>query len=210
MALIEFVRNHEDLSTDHGYQFKFYCDKCGGGWLSEFQTSLTGMGGSLLKAAGGLFGGVFSRAAGSEYEIRRAIGGPAHDAAMKKAVAEAKGRFQKCSKCGKWVCPETCWNKSKGLCEDCAPDLHEAAASAQAQAAAEQINAKARAADQTEGLDASKGLTLRCTQCDAQIQGGKFCPECGAPVSTKTQCKQCGAEGKAGAKFCPECGAKML
>jgi hypothetical protein len=208
MALIEFVRNHEDLSTDHGYQFKFFCDKCGGGWVSEFQTSVTGMAGGLLRAAGGLFGGVLGRAASSEYEIRRAIGGPAHDAAHKKAVEEAKGRFKKCSRCGKWVCPDTCWNNEKGLCEECAPDLREEAAAAQAQAAKDQIVEKARAADQTGGLDVSRNVSVRCAQCNAQIQGGKFCPECGAPVSTKSACKKCGAEAKAGAKFCPECGEK--
>jgi hypothetical protein len=209
MALIEFVRNHEDLSTDHGYQFKFYCDKCGGGWVSEFQTSVTGMAGGLLRAAGGLFGGVLGRAASSEYEIRRAVGGPAHDSALKKAVEEAKGRFKKCSRCGKWVCPDTCWNDEKGLCEECAPDLREEAAAAQAQAARDQIVEKAHAVDQTGGLDVSRNVSVRCAQCNAQIQGGKFCPECGAPVSTKSQCRKCGSEAKAGAKFCPECGEKM-
>jgi len=209
MALIEFVRNYEDLSTDHGFQFKFHCDKCGGGWMSEFQTSATGMAGGLLRAAGSFFGGVLGRAASSEYEIRRAIGGPAHDAALKKAVEAGKARFKKCSRCGKWVCPDTCWNASKGLCEECAPDLHEEAAAAQAQAAKNQIIEKAGKVDQTGGLDAAAPLQLRCPQCNAQVQGGKFCPECGGPLATKAQCKKCGIEMKAGAKFCPECGEKV-
>ena len=209
MALIEFVRNHEDLSTDHGYQFKFFCDKCGGGWVSGFQASVTGMAGGMLRAAGSLFGGVLGRAASSEYEIRRAIGGPAHDSAMKKAVEEAKGRFKKCSRCGKWVCPDTCWNAAKGLCEECAPDLREEAAAAQAQAAKDQITEKARASDQTGGLDVTGNVSVRCSACNAQIQGGKFCPECGAPVATTTRCRKCSSEAKPGAKFCPECGEKM-
>jgi hypothetical protein len=208
MALIEFVRSHEDLSTDHGYQFKFFCDKCGGGWVSGFQTSVTGVAGGLLRAAGSLFGGILGRAAGSEYEIRRAIGGPAHDAAMKKAVEEAKGRFKKCSRCGSWVCPDTCWNVTKGLCEACAPDLHEEAAAAQARAARDQVVEQVRASDQTGGLDAARALSVRCTRCDAQIQGGKFCPECGAPISLKTACRKCGVETQPSAKFCPECGEK--
>jgi len=29
MALIQFVQNYQDLSTDRGFQFKFHCDKCG-------------------------------------------------------------------------------------------------------------------------------------------------------------------------------------
>jgi len=209
MALIEFVKNYEDLSTDHGYQFKFFCDKCGGGWLSEFQTSVTGMAGGLLRAAGTFFGGVLGRAAGSEYEIRRAVQGPGHDSALKKAVEEGKGRFHKCSRCGKWVCPDTCWNASKGLCEECAPDLMEEAAAAQAQAAKEQIIAAAKNVDQTKGLDIASNIQLRCPQCNAQVQGGKFCPECGGPLAPKSQCKKCQTEMKVDAKFCPECGQKV-
>lgn len=28
MALIQFTRNHSDHSTDRGYQFEFFCDRC--------------------------------------------------------------------------------------------------------------------------------------------------------------------------------------
>ncbi len=28
MALIQFTRNYNDLSTDAGFQFEFYCDHC--------------------------------------------------------------------------------------------------------------------------------------------------------------------------------------
>ncbi|MCX6638013.1 MAG: zinc ribbon domain-containing protein, partial [Acidobacteria bacterium] len=41
MSIIRFTQNHEDLSTDRGYQFKFFCDRCGNGYLSSFQTSVT-------------------------------------------------------------------------------------------------------------------------------------------------------------------------
>ena len=49
--MIQFVQNYEDLSTDHGYQFKFHCDKCGNGFMTEFQTSAIGDGG--VRAARG-------------------------------------------------------------------------------------------------------------------------------------------------------------
>src|SRR5258708_3217467 len=39
MALIEFVQNYEDLSTDMGYQFKFHCDPCHNGHMSRFNRS---------------------------------------------------------------------------------------------------------------------------------------------------------------------------
>ena len=43
MSMIQFVQNYQDLSTDKGYQFKFHCDKCGNGFMTEFQTSAIGM-----------------------------------------------------------------------------------------------------------------------------------------------------------------------
>ena len=122
MAMIQFVKNYEDLSTDKGFQFKFYCDKCGNGFMSRFQPSVTGTAGSLLRAAGGLFGGWASSAGDSAYEVQRAVGGKAHDAALQKAVEEGKEHFHQCSRCGRWVCPEVCWNASAGQCEECAPD----------------------------------------------------------------------------------------
>jgi hypothetical protein len=36
MSAIEFVRNYDDLSTERGFQYKFYCDKCGNGFLSSY------------------------------------------------------------------------------------------------------------------------------------------------------------------------------
>ncbi len=66
--------HYDDLSTDRGYQFKFYCDKCRNGYLSTFETSITGLAGGLLRTAGNLFGGVLGRVGNSTYEIQRAIG----------------------------------------------------------------------------------------------------------------------------------------
>src|SRR5205809_13617 len=39
MPLIQFTRNHSDHSTDKGYQFEFFCDRCGNGFMSEFKAS---------------------------------------------------------------------------------------------------------------------------------------------------------------------------
>lgn len=47
---IEFVRNFDDLSTDKGCQFKFYCDHCGNGYLSSFETSAIGVASSAAKS----------------------------------------------------------------------------------------------------------------------------------------------------------------
>src|SRR5436305_15296231 len=90
MASIEFVQNYDDLSTDLGFQFKFHCDRCGNGFQSRFISNKVGMAGGLLRAAGGLLGGVLGNAGNSAYEIQRAVGGPAHDNALREAVQEIK------------------------------------------------------------------------------------------------------------------------
>jgi Double zinc ribbon/Prokaryotic RING finger family 2 len=208
MALIQFVRNHDDLSTDKGFQFKFYCDKCGNGYMSAFQTSLVGTAGSLLRAAGDVFGGIFGQAGNSAYEIQRAVGGPAHDSALRAAVEEVKPNFTQCVRCGHWVCNEVCWNESRGLCTACAPKTEVEIAAAQSEAQVEQIREKVRAKDQTGDLDLDGRMVARCPKCKAETQGGKFCFECGAPLQSKDECGGCGAALLPKAKFCPECGAK--
>ena len=233
MGMIQFVNNYDDLSTDKGYQFKFYCDKCGNGYMSRFQTSLTGTGGSLLRAAGDLFGGWLSSAGNSAYEIQRAVGGKAHDAALQKAVEEGKEYFHQCSRCGKWVCPEVCWNAAAGQCEECAPDYQEELASAHAQAKAEatrqQLYEKAQQTDYASGIDMSAGASVKaptpaqqqqaalaaaaaaaCSACGVEVGKAKFCPECGAPTKpARPTCVACGHQPEGAPKFCPECGAKI-
>jgi hypothetical protein len=53
--------------------------------------------------------------------MQRAIGRKARSSASERAVEEAKGHFRQCLRCGKWVCPDVCWNSEAGLCEECAP-----------------------------------------------------------------------------------------
>ena len=62
MALIQFVQNYQDLSTDRGFQFKFHCDKCGNGYMTRFQTSTFGVAEAALGIASGLLGGIFNQA----------------------------------------------------------------------------------------------------------------------------------------------------
>ncbi len=231
MAMIQFVNNYEDLSTDRGYQFKFHCDKCGNGYMSRYQASVTGTAGSLLRAAGDMFGGWLSSAGNSAYEVQRAVGGKAHDEALQTAVAEGKQHFHQCSRCGRWVCPEVCWNAAAGQCEECAPDYQEEMASsharAKADAAREQLYEKARSTDYVAGVDMSAGATVKapsahahkapdaadgaaCAECGSQVGKAKFCPECGTPTAPrKPTCTACGHQPEAKPKFCPECGEKM-
>lgn len=208
MASIRFTDNYEDLSTDRGYQFKFFCEKCGNGYMSTFRASKIGMLGSAARAAGSLFGGVFSNVADSTYEVQRAVGGPAHDSALKEAVEEIAPTFKQCTRCGNWVCEPVCWNRKAGLCESCAPDLDEEMASAQAEAAREQIHEKAHTVDWTKSREVGKVSGAVCPHCGAKTQGGKFCGECGGTLASSRACKSCGHEAEGSPKFCPECGGK--
>ena len=204
--IIQFVKNYQNLSTDRGYQFKFYCDACGNGYMSSFQTSMMGVASGVLSVAGSIFGGVLGRARHGAYEVQRAVGGKAHDEALQKAVAEIKNKFKQCTRCGKWVCPEICWNESRQLCQKCAPDLGQEMAAAQAEAARDQIREKARNTDYVANIDMKVDAVAVCPSCSARVGASKFCPECGLPVSVKDKCGKCGAELPATVKFCPECG----
>jgi len=208
MVAIRFTGNHEDLSTDRGYQFKFYCEKCNNGYMSTFKTSTMGTLSSAARVAGNLFGGIFGSVADSSYEVQRAIGGPAHDSALKEAVDEISPIFKQCTRCGNWVCEPICWNKKAGLCESCAPDMDEELAAAQAEAAREQVQTKAREVDWTKSRKIDQVSGAVCASCGTKSQGGKFCPECGAPYSAKKKCNSCGHEAEGTPKFCPECGGK--
>lgn len=228
MSMIKFVRNHSDLSTDKGYQFKFYCDKCGNGYMSRFQASVLGMGGSFLRAASDLLGWGHS-AGNSAYEVQRAVGGQAHDSAFQAAVEEGKQYFHQCTRCGNWVCPEACWNEKVGMCETCAPNYEEEMAAVHAQAKADamrsQLYNKAQEQDYVSNIDISADSHIQappvkkvehkiagtiCSSCGHNVGSAKFCPECGTPAAPpKSTCPGCGFQAEASVKFCPECGVKI-
>ncbi|HWM92988.1 MAG TPA: zinc ribbon domain-containing protein [Thermoanaerobaculia bacterium] len=209
MATVEFTGNYEDLSTDRGYQFKFYCEKCGNGYMSTFQSSKMGMAASAAQVAGNLFGGLFGKAADTAYEIQRAVGGPAHDAALREAVTEIRPMFKQCTRCGQYVCEPICFNRKAQLCERCAPDMDEEIAAAQAEAAREQAFEKAREVNWMKDRDLGTVTGVSCRSCGAKVGSAKFCPECGTPTSAKRSCGDCGVEVEGSPKFCPECGSKF-
>lgn len=207
MSGTAFTRNYNDHSNDQGYQFEFICDKCGNGWRSSFQTSKLGIAASIFRVAGNLFGGTLNNAAYAAGSAKDMLRGQAWDEAFATAIVEGKAKFKQCTRCGRWVCPEVCWNVERGLCDECAPKLQQEMAAAQAQAMKEQVWDKARQHDQTDGADLAKKATVSCPHCGAPSSGGKFCGECGKPYQApKENCGKCGAKMAPKAKFCPECG----
>lgn len=207
MSMIQFTRNYTDHSNNQGFQFEFHCDKCGNGFMTHFQTSAVGVATGFLRAAADIFGGVLGNVASAGDHVKDTLRGKARDEAFEKAVVEGKTHFKQCTRCGKWVCPEVCWNEQRSLCEECAPDLQEEAASIQAHVAVDQIREKAQKVDQTGGMSVAKPQMAACPHCNARVGGGKFCPECGKPLAVKARCGKCDADFPATAKFCPECGS---
>jgi len=116
MTSTPFTRNYRDHSNNEGFQFEFFCDKCGSGFRSSFATNALGLASDLLKAAGSLFGGAVASAGWGADHVKDAFRGKAWDDAYAAAIAECKPHFHQCGRCGHWVCPEVCWNQGRGLC----------------------------------------------------------------------------------------------
>jgi hypothetical protein len=208
MALIKFVANYNDLSTDNGFQFEFCCDRCGSGYQTSFQASATSLVSGALSTAANIFGGILGGAAEVGDRVRSATWEKAHDEAFARAVEQAKPFFKQCRRCGHWV-DDVCWNAERGLCLDCAPDFEIESSAAQAAAAVEAAEQTAREVKYVNKAKFEQTVVATCPQCGATASGGKFCAECGAPLAKEKHCTECGTKVKASAKFCPECGAKQ-
>lgn len=210
---IRFVRNYSDLSTNKGFQFEFYCDRCGSGFRTRFKPSVTGTVAGVLDAAGSLFGGILSSAANVSERVRSASWEKAHDEAFEAAAEELKSDFVQCPRCSSWVCRSGCWNTKKGLCKECAPDLGVEMAAAQASKSVEEVWAHAAMAEEDKKLAAEnwrETIRASCPNCEAPLaSNAKFCPECGAPLKVRENCPACGAKFTPGSKFCAECGQKL-
>ena len=167
------------------------------------------MGRGLLRSAGSLFGGKLAELSGAAEQWDRSTNSPAKDRAMKEAGKAVRDEFRRCRGCGNWVCIAVCWNDEVGQCLVCSPSVAEELSRAQAAAQIDQVRDKARTVDWTEDLDVTTRAKVRCPECSARIEGGKFCPECGFQLAQKAFCGNCGAESPKGRKFCSECGERL-
>jgi len=217
-----FTCNYEDNSTDAGFQFTFYCDKCGDGFKSEFiQSTMYRKGRGLRGLVQGvsMIGELFGGSAGDiGYSIERSVNvlserfegmtpewHKEHQAAFEKAQSEAVKHFHRCHSCNTWVC-DSCFNESEGLCTECAPRQEIYVAKAKAEAMRRNIDDAAESASVWRGKLESK--TTVCPVCGKPAGNGKFCGHCGASLALN-KCPACGQENAQGAKFCSNCGAAM-
>lgn len=209
MPPIEFTQNYQDLSTDVGFQFKFFCERCGDGFMSTFDRNLLGTASGLLRSASGFLGDVFGKAADSAYEVQRAVGGTAHDAALKAAVEEIKPLFKKCRRCGNWLCEKTCWNDEAGMCKNCAPLAEEEETAIRASSVTQAASNDVAVEEEARVAAKTKVVKAPCSKCGAQTLGQKFCPECGTKIEAARFCEGCGKKLAPQAKFCGDCGHKV-
>ena len=209
MASIDFTENYEDLSTDLGFQFKFRCERCGDGFMSSHKANSVGVAGGILRGIGNMLGGLMGDVGNSTYEIQRAVGGPAHDAALKEAVEEIRPKFQKCRRCGNWLCATTCWNPRANMCKECAPVAEEEETAMRAEHVRTQVTNDLFLEENARMSAKAKAVHAKCTSCGTKLGGAKFCPSCGTKVGAAPEhCPGCEARWTPGAKFCTECGYK--
>ncbi|MCX6832353.1 MAG: zinc ribbon domain-containing protein [candidate division Zixibacteria bacterium] len=220
MPVQAFTRNYDDNSTDAGFQFTFHCDLCEDGYKTNFIESKTykkagffrGIGkavsvGSDLIGRGG-FGGHFESGTNilsEKFQGMTPEWHKEHEQAFEIAQNEAKGHFQRCPKCRKYVC-ESDWNEQDNLCVECAPRENVEITAARAGKMVEDIRKKADETTVFTG-EIERKQTV-CPQCGKPTGGGKFCNSCGAPL-TLAKCPKCGAKNVAGTRFCGECGTKL-
>jgi hypothetical protein len=213
MEEIEFSSNYRDHSTDNGFQFEFYCNRCNNGYRTSFQPWATGAVSGALNAASSLFGGAFNRAANAASQARSATWQQARDGAFKKSIAEIRPQFIQCPRCNRWVCRKRCWNEARGLCKDDAPDLATEISAQQSAMAVEKIRAEVTADAADASVISAVGtdkMRAACPNCGSAVApNAKFCGSCGYKLDAEHHCTNCGAALALNAKFCGECGTPV-
>lgn len=210
-----FSQNNRDLSNqygdDAGFEFEFYCQRCGDTWRSGFENYSLGRASGWLRRASNMASNVVSNVG---WDVANTVDGladagwhKARDAAFQRAIGKAQAHFHRCARCSERVCGN-CFNADRGLCLDCAPDVQAEVeqARAEGEVAAAREAAATAGARLAQGRDVSTQRQLVCPQCRSETHGAKFCPECGHRLDAPAGCRSCEQPVPAGAKFCPECG----
>jgi RNA polymerase subunit RPABC4/transcription elongation factor Spt4 len=206
-GIVPFTDNYTDHSTEAGYQFEFFCERCGNGYKAGFQASAIGMGSKVARGLGGLLGGSLGNVAYAGSEMKDLTESKAKDEALRKSVEEMKPYFNQCHRCGQWVCKEICWNEEYGLCVNDAPKLEQELAGMQSQAQLQQVQQKVQEVDWAKDVNVERRQVALCPNCGAETEpSAKFCPSCWQELTMPVACARCGTESPRGTKFCPECG----
>ena len=210
-GIVPFTDNYSDHSTEAGYQFEFFCERCGNGYKSGFKASALGIGTKVARGLGGLLGSSGLGNVGyAGYEAKDLTESQAKDKALREATEEMKPYFKQCHRCGQWVCKEICWNEEYGLCVNDSPKLEQELAAMQSEAQMQQVREKVQDVDFASDVNVERRQVALCPSCGAEAEhSGKFCPNCGQALSLPVTCGRCGTESPRGTKFCPECGNQL-
>ncbi len=211
---IRFGDNYNDLSkesgVDAGFQFEFHCENCGDAWRTPFVPYRRGQASSWLSKASDLLGGFLGGMSDMVGGVAESGFGTSRDAAFRDAVKLAQGHFHRCGTCSQYVC-DRCWNRGKGLCLQCAPDVQAEIESAKARGETDAAIEAATEEGRSRGkkLDVKTDRQLVCPSCGEKAGGGKFCAACGAKMDTKACCPECGKPVTPADAFCRECGHRQ-
>ena len=108
--LHSFTTNHNDLSTDAGFQFEFFCDCCGRAIPSTALDFHSGFRRKLFLTA-------------EEREARAIIYADHHSKAYERANNEVLHELNRCERCGDMVCEDcTVYNETDDggvICRKC-------------------------------------------------------------------------------------------
>ena len=203
------------MSDDNGYQFKFYCDICRDGFLTQYRQAPFARARSLLGTAGSigtsLGGGVLGRLGGGGQRAAQHMHDSkwreAHEKALDEAMSEARAHFSKCPGCTRYV-DANCWNEQAQMCVSCSPRQTVVIAQARAQAFGARAREAMTSQDYSAEISAAQDVRILCPSCKKPTSSGKFCEACGAPLS-KQACPACGSTNSVTAMFCNNCGGKL-
>lgn len=196
------LTNYRELSksgsdTQAGFQFEFHCGNCTRTWKSPFKPYRKGQLAGLIYKFAYFLGdrGGMSRTSSSIADVGAER---ARSSALQDALELAEERYAECTECRRTVC-EDCWNMGAQRCVRCN---------------GEGGGSRARAGDTSSGgsggasrSGAVGGDSLKCPNCSATSDGGRFCSECGFDMaSTHKSCPGCGTLCSRSARFCTDCG----
>jgi len=208
---VPFTDNYTDHSTEAGFQFEFFCERCGNGYKSGFKTNPLGVGAKVARGLGGMLGGRFWGAQVGADQLHDMTESQAKDRALQAAVQEVAPLFNQCHRCGQWVCKEICWNTEFNMCVNDAPKLEQELGVMQSAARLEQAKTKVDQANWLGDVNVEQKQRALCPHCGAEASpSGKFCENCGQPLTIPVVCAKCGTGSERGTKFCPECGNNLL
>src|SRR6266508_4600055 len=178
---VPFTDNYRDHSTEAGFQFEFFCERCGNGYKSGFKANPLGMGAKVMRGLGGLLGGRLGNAQYGTDQLRDMTESQSKDKALAEAV------------------------------ENVAPQFEQELGQMQSQARLEQAQEKVKTVDWLTDVNVERKQRAMCPHCGAEASAsGKFCENCGKPLTIPVTCAKCGTESERGTKFCPECGNNLL